>query len=181
MNTPGSFPARVEVRVDPAIWKQEVERLRKGSPARIAAERERARLEQHGIAETDLEKCKPISTDGTRLPDLTKARVPIKDAPASDRPYGFVFAPGAENGREYVTLAAFGIRHPKTADTRSVYERAHKRLHGRFPDQERSSSASAGRSAPVRSPQVRSPQTLSAQVRAPSRAAGRAPDWGLVR
>jgi len=30
-------------------------------------------------------------------------------------------------------LIAFGERHPANERTRNVYERAHKRLHGRYP------------------------------------------------
>jgi hypothetical protein len=30
-------------------------------------------------------------------------------------------------------LIAFGERHPTNERTRNVYERAHKRLHGRYP------------------------------------------------
>jgi hypothetical protein len=34
-----------------------------------------------------------------------------------------------------LVFVAFGERHPKPG-TRTVYERAHKRLHGRYPDQQ---------------------------------------------
>ena len=47
---------------------------------------------------------------------------------------GFVFRPGRGNGQTVVELLAFGERHPPPG-TRTVYERAHKRLHGRYPDQ----------------------------------------------
>lgn len=54
--------------------------------------------------------------------------------PPSERPFGFVFRPGRGNGRLILDLLAFGERHPQPG-SRSVYERAHKRLHGRYPDQ----------------------------------------------
>jgi hypothetical protein len=57
--------------------------------------------------------------------------VPISDSPPSERPYGFVLILTREG---MLALVAFGERHPR-AGTRSVYERAHKRLHGRYPDQ----------------------------------------------
>lgn len=41
---PTSRRARVGVRIGQDVWLEEVERLRGGSPARVAAERERARL-----------------------------------------------------------------------------------------------------------------------------------------
>jgi len=57
--------------------------------------------------------------------------VPLRDTPPSQRPYGFVFIPTREG---VLALVAFGERHPRPG-TRSVYERAHKRLHGRYPGQ----------------------------------------------
>jgi len=41
---------RVAVRVDPEVWRDEVERLAPRSPARIAAERERDQLEHRASA-----------------------------------------------------------------------------------------------------------------------------------
>jgi hypothetical protein len=32
------------------------------------------------------------------------------------------------------TIIAFDKRHPENTRTRNVYDRAHKRLHGRYPD-----------------------------------------------
>jgi hypothetical protein len=61
--------------------------------------------------------------------------VPISDAPPSLRPYAFVFAPRPNPERPYLGLVAFGERHPDRPATRSVYERAHRRIHGRYPDQ----------------------------------------------
>jgi hypothetical protein len=125
---------RVPVVIDPGVWREEVERLTPRSSARVAAERERRRLESDGIAEELLERCDAQGRDGTRLAGLLKAYVPLRRAPASERPFGFVFRPGREQGVSAVYLAAFGERHPRSG-TRSVYERAHKRLHGRYPDQ----------------------------------------------
>ena len=59
-----------------------------------------------------------------------KVYVPIRDAPPSERPSGFALIPTREG---VVAFVAFGERHP-AAGTRSVYERAHKRLHRRYPD-----------------------------------------------
>jgi hypothetical protein len=65
---------------------------------------------------------------------LVKVYVPITIAPPSERPFGFVLVPGvARDGRLQLTLLAFGERHPRRG-SRSVYERAHKRRHGRYPD-----------------------------------------------
>lgn len=40
---------RIAVRIDPAVWGLEIERYRPGSRGRVAAERERDRLERDGI------------------------------------------------------------------------------------------------------------------------------------
>jgi hypothetical protein len=45
-----------------------------------------------------------------------------------------VFRPARDKEQLVVVLLAFGERHPSPG-TRSVYERAHKRVHGRYPDQ----------------------------------------------
>jgi hypothetical protein len=97
----------------------------------VAAERERRRLERDGIAISALERCSAEGEDGTNLEGLVKVYVPIGDAPPSERPYGFVFVPTREG---VLALVAFGERHPAWG-TRSVYQRAHRRRHGRYPDQ----------------------------------------------
>ncbi|MGC9220890.1 MAG: hypothetical protein ACP5H2_05995 [Solirubrobacteraceae bacterium] len=141
----------VEVRVDPETWAVEVGRLREGSPARLAAERERKTLQQRGVPRDALLACRTVGDDGTRLGREFKVYVPITGAPASQRPFAFVFSIASADGRPYLALTAFGERHPAHG-TRSVYERAHKRLHGRYPDQERALSQ-----APSRTPRTRTP------------------------
>ena len=135
----------------PEIWEAEVERLREGSPARIAAERERTPLEQNGVPRAELLACAAAGEDGTRLARELKVYVPITEGSASQRPFGFVFSLVAEDGRPRLVLTAFGERHPARG-TRSVYERAHKRLHGRYPDQARPRAEAAGLSPQIRSP-----------------------------
>jgi len=73
--------------------------------------------------------------DGTRLAGCLKVYVPLAERRPSKRPYGFVFELAeARDGGVTLRLLAFGERHPRPG-VRSVYERAHKRLHGRYPDQ----------------------------------------------
>ena len=134
MPPPSRGARRVAVVIDPRVWREEVERLNARSPARIAAERERRKLESDGIDRALLERCADEGLDRTRLAGLVKAYVPLREGPASERPFGFVFRPGRGNGQTVVELLAFGERHPPPG-TRTVYERAHKRLHGRYPDQ----------------------------------------------
>ncbi len=128
-------PGRVPVSFDADVWSQEVERLRARSPMRAAAERARDEIAARGVPRTALRACSAEGDDGSRLARCLKAYVPLGDRPASERPYAFVFelAVGGEGGVT-LRLIAYGERHPAPA-TRSVYERAHKRLHGRYPDQ----------------------------------------------
>lgn len=134
MNIGGRRAPRLGVRIGALVWRQEVERYAPGSPARGAAERERTGLERDGVSITQLEACDELGQDGTRLRGLAKVYVPISAAPPSQRPFAFVFGPGRDQRGPYLALVAFGERHPKRG-VRSVYERAHKRLHGRYPDQ----------------------------------------------
>lgn len=61
--------------------------------------------------------------------------MPLGDRPASERPYAMVLEVAvALDGAMTLRFIAYGARHPQ-AGTRGVYERAHKRLHGRYPDQ----------------------------------------------
>jgi len=124
----------VPVRISPSVWRDEVERLERRSTGRIAAERERPRLERLGVAISDVLRCVEPGPDGSRLAGQFKLYVPITDAPASQRPFGFVLSPRTDEEGPYFVMLAFGERHPRRG-IRSVYERAHKRLHGRYPDQ----------------------------------------------
>lgn len=125
---------RIGVRIGQDVWLEEVARLRRGSPSRVAAERERGGLESEGVELRHLRACSGQAEDQTRLEGLFKVYVPIGDAPPSARPFAFVFSPALRGEQVYLRLMAYGDRHPPSG-TRSVYERAHKRLHGRYPDQ----------------------------------------------
>jgi hypothetical protein len=122
------------VRIGPDVWLEEVERLRGGSLARVAAERERARLENEGVEFGQLRACEEEAEDRTRLEGPFKVYVPISEAPPSKRPFAFVLSAARHAQSVYLRLIAFGERHPQPG-TRSVYQRAHKRLHGRYPDE----------------------------------------------
>jgi hypothetical protein len=128
------------VRISQDVWLEEVERLGMRSPGRLAAGRERARLESAGTDLAQLGACSEVGADGTQLNGLykiyipsVKTYVPIKADPASARPYGFVLSPEHGEQGPYLELLAYGERHPRKG-ARSVSERAHRRLHGRYPD-----------------------------------------------
>ena len=128
-------PRGVEVSFDADVWAQEVERLRARGPMQAAAMRAREEIVANGLARSELRACIAHGDDGTLLARCLKVYVPLGDRPASERPYAFVFELVATTGGGVsLRLIAFGERH-SVAGTRSVYERAHKRLHGRYPDQ----------------------------------------------
>lgn len=115
-------------------WKQEVERYQPSSRARIHAQSARKAIEG-GVAPLDWKRCRPEGSDGTQLPGCHKLYVPLGKQGASAAPYGFVFQLVQHPDRTLAwSFLAFGERHPSDERTRSVYERAHKRLHGRFPN-----------------------------------------------
>jgi hypothetical protein len=123
----------VPLRFDEDEWREEVVRLDKSATSRLQAERARREIEA-GSATLDLQRCEAGGVDRTRLPGCVKLYVPLGKQGASEAPFGFVFqlAQNAD-GNLVWNLIAFGERHPENAATRTVYERAHKRLHGHYP------------------------------------------------
>lgn len=112
---------RFPVFVDDEAFTED---LSHATPAgRAVAERERERLEQDGIAITQLRACEPEARDGTRLGGCVKTYVPSPDGP-----WGIVFAAWEREGPG-LAYVAFGVRHPQRAWQPSVYQVAHRRLH----------------------------------------------------
>jgi hypothetical protein len=103
------------------------------SPARIAAESARKEIED-GRIKRGWMKCRSEgSADGTSLPSCVKIYVPVGQS-VSEAPYGFVFELEVKSdGTLVLSFLAFGEGHPRDERSRSVYERAHRRLHGRYP------------------------------------------------
>lgn len=124
-------PVLVEFR-EP-VWEEEVGRLNERSPARLQGERARREIEA-GMEPLDWKRCEAKGSDQTMLPGCRKLYVPLDAEGASAAPFGFVFrlSQNSDGGLSW-NLIAFGERHPTNPSTRSVYERAHKRLHGRYP------------------------------------------------
>lgn len=118
---------------DEDVWAAEVGRLAVSGRAHVRARTARARIERPG-AQVAVRACETEGEDGTLLSGCAKVYVPL-DVEPSRAPYAFVFAirAHARGGRVMLRLIAYGDRHPAPG-TRSVYERAHRRLHGRYPD-----------------------------------------------
>lgn len=127
----GARERRLAVRFDDAIWREAVRGF-SGRSLEIGTSA-RARAEQHGAALAELLPCEASGPAGTRLVGCAKLYLPFTEAPASERPFAFILqlARGADAELVWV-FVAFGHRHPGEG-VRSVYERAHRQLHGRFP------------------------------------------------
>lgn len=113
-------------------WGEEVERYAPRTPARAQAERARRDIETGG-ARLTWRPCEAEGPGGTRLPGCRKLYVPLDHEGSSAAPYGFVFQLAKADQGLIWNFIAFGERHPDNPRTRTVYERAHKRLHGRYP------------------------------------------------
>lgn len=109
-----------------------MERLDRRSRARIQAERARREIEDGRVA-LDWKRCESEGDEGANLPGCRKLYVPLGISGASGAPFGFVFRLTRKADGLAWVMIAFGSRHPTDRYTRSVYERAHKRLHGRYP------------------------------------------------
>jgi hypothetical protein len=125
--------AEIPIEFGEKEWREEVERLQARSLARAQAERARREIEA-SPAVIGLLKCEVHGEDATRLPGCMKLNVPLGRRGASEAPFGFVFQLAQDSDGGFLwNFLAFGSRHPDNPATRTVYERAHKRLHGRYP------------------------------------------------
>jgi len=123
---------RLAVRFDEPVWR-EAPRGFSGRSLQIAIAA-RAKVERDGVTLADLNPCLALGPDGTQLAGCAKLYLPVTEAPASERPFAFVLqlARDARTAELEWVFVAFGPRHPAPG-VRSVYERAHRQLHGRFP------------------------------------------------
>jgi len=119
---------------DQDVWAEEVGRLSAAGQGHRSAVGARGEIERPA-ARIAVRPCEAEGRDGSLLAGCAKVYVPLGVEP-SRAPYGFVVAIRADagSGRVALRLVAYGERHPSPG-TRSVYERAHRRLHGRYPDQ----------------------------------------------
>lgn len=132
-NTPAGSMPPVSIEFGSLEWEEEVERYGPRSHARAQAWRARRTIEA-STAKLDWRRCKADGPDRTRLPGCRKLYVPLGKEGAAEASYGFVFQLIQKPDESLAwNLIAFGERHPDNERTRNVYERAHKRLHGRYP------------------------------------------------
>ena len=111
-------------------WDEEVGRFHPLSPPRARAQNAR-KLIEGGKQPLKWVNCKP---DGPiPLPGCRKLYVPLGKSAPSEAPYGLVFLLVRRRDTLEWTFVAFGERHPSNSKTRNVYERAYKRINGRYP------------------------------------------------
>jgi hypothetical protein len=128
-----SAARRLPVRFDETVW-QEAVRGFSGEPLQIATSA-RLAAERRGAALADVVPCEARGSDRTELAGCAKLYLPVGDGPPSERPFAFVLRLTRDPDGTFAWLfLAFGHRHPRPG-VRSVYERAHRQLHGRFPPQ----------------------------------------------
>lgn len=122
---------RIAVRFNEEVWREAVRGFA-GRPRAIAATA-REDLEKQGVALSALRPCESLGPDKTELAGCAKLYLPAGDRPPSERPFAFVLQLARHDEEGLVWgFVAFGPRHPGPG-VRSVYERAHRQLHGRFP------------------------------------------------
>jgi hypothetical protein len=89
----------------------------------------RARFEQEGVEIKALRRCDAEGRDGTKLPACFKVYLP----PPSGK-FGMIFRFVRDSEGLALRYLAFGVRHhPHDSNAQSVYEIAHRRLHGESP------------------------------------------------
>lgn len=132
-DTPAGGLPPVSIEFGSVEWREEVERYDPRSPARAQAQSARKAIEA-GTTKLDWKRCKAEGPGGTELPGARKLYVRLSRQGASQAPYGFVFQLVQKPDDSLAwNMIGFGERHPADERTRNVYERAHKRLHSRYP------------------------------------------------
>lgn len=119
------------VRFDYRIWADSTRGF--SSQSLDVALVARRAIERSGVTLEQLLPCESLGPDRTELAGCAKLYLPIGEAPPSQRPLAFVLQLAHDAGDLAFAFIAFGPRHPGPG-VRNVYERAHRQLHGKFPD-----------------------------------------------
>jgi hypothetical protein len=132
MSDAGKKPAAHPIVFGEREWAEEVERYAPSAVPRLRAETARREIEA-GRSDLVRRPCETPGPDKTILPGCRKLYIPLGEEGASAAPFGFVLQAVRTNEGLAWGFLAFGERHPDNPATRSVYQRAHHRLHGRYP------------------------------------------------
>ncbi|MBJ7469661.1 MAG: hypothetical protein JHD16_00085 [Solirubrobacteraceae bacterium] len=110
-------------------WRTDTQHL--ATDAKALAEATRHRLEAFGLHAADRKPCDAESADGTALPGCFKTYLGPKQKGHDSGAWGMVFQVAIQDGQPVLVYLAFGLRHPAPLTRPSVYQLAHRRLHGR--------------------------------------------------
>lgn len=123
---PGAPGLRFPVRVDRTWLKADLDNATAAGREALASAL--AGFRKSGVPVARLKACDPDGRDGTKLGGCVKLYLPPPLGP-----WGAVFTGAISEDREVPTpiLLAAGERHPGKPWRPSVYEVAHRRLHGR--------------------------------------------------
>lgn len=114
----------VRVAFDEVAWQEDL--LSATGAGRESAVQARARLDREGQEVDALLPCQAEGSDGTSLSGCVKVYLP----PPAGR-WGLVYLIARDkDGRLHLDHLAFGLRHPPRGRRLSVYQAAHRRLHG---------------------------------------------------
>lgn len=105
-------------------WRVDLDHA--GTSGRRAAEAARAAYDRLGVPREELRPCEDEARDGTDLGRCFKVYLP---PPIGG--FGMVFLPEVVEKKIVLRYLAFGVRHhPKGSHAETVYQIAHRRLHG---------------------------------------------------
>lgn len=117
-------PGHARVVFDEVALGEDVMRSGRGGAAVL--QETRRRYERDGVAVERLRGCEAEGSDGTELPGCFKVYLPEPDGK-----FGMVLALASDEHGLGLRYLAFGMRHhPKGSHAETVYEIAHRRLHG---------------------------------------------------
>jgi hypothetical protein len=103
--------------------------MRSGRAGAEALREARSQFERDGFEIKTLRRCDPEGRDGTKLPACFKVYLP-----APNGKFGMVFRFVRDGEGLALRYLAFGVRHhPRDSNALTVYEIAHRRLHGQLP------------------------------------------------
>jgi hypothetical protein len=118
---------RAPALFDDASFAEDLARA--SEPGREVALAARETFESDGVPVASLLLCAEEGPDGTALAHCLKLRLPPPEGK-----FGMVFRIEKREGRSMLVFIAFGVRHhPPDSNAPSVYEIAHRRLHGQYP------------------------------------------------
>jgi hypothetical protein len=103
--------------------------MRSGRAGAEALREARSQFERDGVEIKTLRRCDAEGRDGTKLPACFKVYLPVPNGK-----FGMVFRFIRDSDGLALRYLAFGVRHhPRDSNAQTVYEIAHRRLHGQLP------------------------------------------------